>query len=599
MGEGLGAAFNDDVAGAGPATDDEDGGAGLAGGVRPALQVDARLAVAEEVERADADRGAGFDVGVPGDGHVDLAGAHRDAEGGPARRELEPGQVEFEEAGGMAVRRLEIGHHERGDRPAARLPVDPGEGAGQGGRHDEEAHRPDDHRRPPGAEQGVSEGAEGGEAGGDREHRQMDVERPGGPEQPAHDRRSQEPQADEPADGPHEEERAVRHRGPRRGRGPGAELGRGGGRRRSRSGVPAGGGLRRRTRPGKRGRCPRAGRPRAGRAGASRAGASRAGAGRAGAGRAGAGRAGSRRAGEPLPAPGAGPRAGVGGRRPGEVAAEEQEQAADEEQEAEEGLAGDEAPVRHPEDADGEQAEADEGRRDDAEDGADHAEHSEGRHDRQSNPQVPAGPLRGGEEVAAPVRVLLRNHHPGDEVGQDAPSGQAAEDDGEPDERRVELRRRRQPSGDTAELPVVPGPQDLKWRRPDAAAGLGRRSVVAGVGRRSAVRGGLRVGVEPQVTAEVLGQLPAMHGRYLGLLHRQDQAPTFLLWLEKGHATPKRHAPVPVPAPENPPNSRFSATGCDPKDTPSPSVSGILRRSSGKLRGAARRRKCLRPRRSA
>src|SRR5205085_1520435 len=82
------------------------------------------------VERADADRGAGLDIGVPGDGHVDLAGAHRDAEGGPAGRELEPGQVEVEEAGGMAVRRLEIGHQAWGDRPAARLPVDPGEGAG-------------------------------------------------------------------------------------------------------------------------------------------------------------------------------------------------------------------------------------------------------------------------------------------------------------------------------------------------------------------------------------------------------------------------------------------------------------------------------------
>ena len=152
------------------------------------------------------------------------------------------------------------------------------------------------------------------------------------------------------------------------------------------------------------------------------------------------------------------------------MAAEEQQKPADEEDEPEEGLAGDEAPAGQPEDPGREQAEPDEGGGDDAEDGADHVEDADGGHHRQPDPDVPAGPLRGGDEVAAPGGVLLRDHRPGDEVGQDPPAGQAAEDDGEADERRVEARRHRQPPGHAAELPVVPRPQHLERGRPAAAA---------------------------------------------------------------------------------------------------------------------------------
>jgi 2-polyprenyl-3-methyl-5-hydroxy-6-metoxy-1,4-benzoquinol methylase len=43
-----------------------------------------------------------------------------------------------------------------------------------------------------------------------------------------------------------------------------------------------------------------------------------------------------------------------------------------------------------------------------------------------------------------------------------------------------------------------------------------------------------QLGISAEFTAEVLRLLPLMHGRHLALLHRADQAPHFLLWLERG-----------------------------------------------------------------
>ncbi len=148
------------------------------------------------------------------------------------------------------------------------------------------------------------------------------------------------------------------------------------------------------------------------------------------------------------------------------MAAEEQEATADEEEEAEQGLAGHEPPVGEPEDPGREETEPDEGGGEDAENGADHVEHAERGDHRQPDPQVPAGALRGGNEVPAAGGVLLGDDRPGDEVGQDAPARQATEHDGETDQRRIETRRHRQPAGHPTELAVVPRPQHLERRRP-------------------------------------------------------------------------------------------------------------------------------------
>src|SRR5581483_2697862 len=138
--------------------------------------------------------------------------------------------------------------------------------------------------------------------------------------------------------------------------------------------------------------------------------------------------------------------------------------------------------VGEAEEAGGEQSEADQGRGDDAEDGAHHVEDPEAGEHRQPDADVPGRALRGGQEEAAGHRVLLGDHDPGDEVAEDAPPGEAAEDDGEPDERRVEPGRRRQPAGHAAELALVPGPQELERRGPPAGKPgrrrrRGRRSV--------------------------------------------------------------------------------------------------------------------------
>jgi hypothetical protein len=139
------------------------------------------------------------------------------------------------------------------------------------------------------------------------------------------------------------------------------------------------------------------------------------------------------------------------------MAAEEQEATADQEDQPEHSLATVEsAVVMEPEDPGGEEPEADEGGGDDAEDGAEHLEDTEAGQHGQPDPQVLAGRLRGGDQVPALGRVLLRDHRPGDQVGQDPPTGQAAEDDGQPDERRIQIRRRGQPAGHTAQLPVLP-----------------------------------------------------------------------------------------------------------------------------------------------
>jgi hypothetical protein len=169
------------------------------------------------------------------------------------------------------------------------------------------------------------------------------------------------------------------------------------------------------------------------------------------------------------------------------MAAEDQEQAADQEQQTQQRFSTVEAGVvADAEDPGGEEADPDERGGDDAEDGAQHLEDAEAAGDHQPDAQVLARRFGGGHEVPALVGVLLGDHGPGDQVGEDPPARQAAEDDGDTDQRGVEVRGGGQPPAHTAELPFVARPQDLERGRPTAATaaggiGAGRRGRLVGV----------------------------------------------------------------------------------------------------------------------
>ena len=99
--------------------------------------------------------------------------------------------------------------------------------------------------------------------------------------------------------------------------------------------------------------------------------------------------------------------AAVGGRLPGKVAAEEQEATADEEEQAEQGLAGHEAAVGEPEDPGREETEPDEGGGEDAKDGADHVEDAERFERKVRGLPMPVMVIAGREDETGPWNKSL------------------------------------------------------------------------------------------------------------------------------------------------------------------------------------------------
>ncbi len=115
--------------------------------------------------------------------------------------------------------------------------------------------------------------------------------------------------------------------------------------------------------------------------------------------------------------------------------------------------------------------------------------------DGQSDPPEAGGVFGGGSERPAGGLVFFGDEGPGDEVGEDEPAGEGADDHPHADQRGVEPGGRGQPAGHTAQLPVVAGPDEVDGR-PRRGGGRRRRGRRwgAGVTWGSRARRGARAG---------------------------------------------------------------------------------------------------------